>query len=582
MSPEKSRREGEKVWQRPKPRPGDGRPTVWLDYATAAGVTIRGEQVLPVLGGGRRKNAKLVDLLNTALNQHVDRVVVCGEFPQEGDAWLLPSAGESMEDFLPGWEARDHHTAGDITGRFTHIESGHKLELRTTAAWFTVYPMTPKQAQWSTVELARIVALGAKWKDSWPLLENPGATGRNLWKALAPSSYGMERMDPEIGHFIQATSPQGRNEHFVEGPSRCDCGDCPPLIAAGTEIPGFCYVDGRFMYAGVITSELGAAPAAWLNADDATALWNDPTEKGHYPARYHIRFTVPDDWFGPGMFAVKRNPDDPSSGWHWPNLPGATHTTWCDAAELVLARTWGWTDFEILEGIKLTKCNSLQPFTRAIQRMVTEVDTRWADTETTNYAQVRKVLGGAIKQMFRVTIGSFSARAPLTTKVTTDPAMIPATAQQFEAIRDEDTGQITHYTYKVATHSLDPDTWHPEIAARVWALSRVRTLHTPVKTLRKGPDGKTLKPKAGVLEVPPEALIGMQTDALYATYVPEWALPFTVSDDGTEFGGDDGSDGRLRVKGYVTGPMPAPATRTERGDLSLQAETNGLKDTPYA
>ncbi len=570
--PIKPRQPIEPEWQRPKARPGVVTSTVWLDYATAAGVTANADPVLPVLGGGRRKNATLVDLLNTAFNQHVDRVVVCGAFPADGRSWLLPQAGQSAEDFLPGWRAENPHLEGDITGRFTHEATGRKLELRTTKAWFPTYPLTPQQAQWSTLELARIVAAGAKWQ-GWPLLENPGATGRNLWKALAPKSYGMERLDPEIGRFIQATSPQGRNEHFVEGPSRCDCGDCLPLIPAGTQIDGFCYVDGRFMYAGVVTGELGAAPAHWLNAHDAEQLWNSD----HYhPARYNVRFTVPAFWEGPGLLGVKRDANDPESGWHWPNRPGATYETWVDVAELQLAEEWGWSDtpFEILEGIKLTKTNSLQPFTRAIFRMLDAVDEQWGDKPA-----AAQVLSSALKQMYRVTIGSFSARAPLTTITTQDPEQIPPSVEHFETLRDPDTGKITGYAYKVATHSNDPDTWHPEIAARVWALSRVRTLWTPIADPVHGAG----KEKRGALEIPMGQLIGMQTDAIYTTTIPEWTLPVgTTTPDGHSIGGDDGKNGRLRLKGWLPGPLEAPATRADRQLLSSQADSLGLSETPYA
>lgn len=566
------RAEVDDVAARPKPRPGILVPTVWLDYGTATGVTAQGQPVMAILGGRRTKHAQLVDLLNTALNQHVARLVVCGAFPADGREWLLPGEGVDWEDFLPGWEAGNPHLEGDITGRFTHVETGQKLELRTSRAWFPTYPLTPQQTQWATLELGRIVAEAVKWQ-GWPLLENPGATGRNLWKHLAPASYDMARMDPEIGRFIQATSPQGRNEHLVDGPSRCDCGSCLPTIAAGTQVPGFCYVDGRFMYGGVVTDDVGAAPAHWLNAADAEALFK---AKPLYPARYHVRFTVPDGWDTLGLLGVKRRDQDPESGWHWPNKPGTTWETWCDSAELNLAVTQGWDEpeLEIIEGIKLTKANSLQPLANATDRMLTAVAERWAGKNPA----AASVLSSAIRQMYRVTIGSFSARPPLTTVTVQDPEQIPPSVETFETVRDPDTGRVTGYLYKVATRVQDPDTWHPEIASRVWALSRTRTLCTPIAKSPHNGDGK-VAPKRGALDIPPEQLIGVQTDAIYTTVAPEWAFPLEtqgqVAGQWTAIGGDDGRNGRMRMKGYVPGPMTVPQTRTERQELVTQAERNG-------
>ncbi|MBU5183089.1 hypothetical protein J4N16_11430, partial [Cutibacterium acnes] len=43
-------------------------------------------------------------------------------------------------------------------------------------------------------------------------------------------------------------------------------------------------------------------------------------------------------------------------------------------------------------------------------------------------------------------------------------------------------------------------------------------------------------------------------------------------------GGDDGKDGRLRVKGVLPGPLEAPQTGSERAALSEQAEQVGLPE----
>ena len=43
-------------------------------------------------------------------------------------------------------------------------------------------------------------------------------------------------------------------------------------------------------------------------------------------------------------------------------------------------------------------------------------------------------------------------------------------------------------------------------------------------------------------------------------------------------GGDDGKDGRLRVKGVLPGPLEAPQAGSERAGLSEQAEQVGLPE----
>ena len=76
----------------------------------------------------------------------------------------------------------------------------------------------------------------------------------------------------------------------------------------------------------------------------------------------------------------------------------------------------------------------------------------------------------------------------------------------------------------------------------------------------------------GALQIDPNQLIGIQGDAIYTTHPEQWTLP-------EEHGGiDDGADGRIRLKGYLAGPLPAPLTIDERQKLSNQAEERGTDD----
>ena len=146
-------------------------------------------------------------------------------------------------------------------------------------------------------------------------MDRPGAEGINLWKLRTPESYRMEPMDPELGALIQHTSPQHRYELCVDdgNPEDREKG-WRPTVPAGP-IPNFVYIDGRFMYAGSVTGEIGAAPATLLSATEARDLF---TNNPWHPARYHIRFTVPSWWDDIGLLPVKRTKG--RAGWFWPCL----------------------------------------------------------------------------------------------------------------------------------------------------------------------------------------------------------------------------------------------------------------------
>ena len=326
-------------------RPAPHRPpdpvTVWLDIDTARGVDAAGNEILPVLGGRRTKRATLSDLLTTALHHHARRLIVCGDIPDQPQSWLLPDTPAHTREFIKDWHVRGlFMLAGrPARGRFTHKETDRNVDVLVADEWFPGQVLTPVQARWAWRELTDIIA--TRIDRDWALMDRPGAEGINLWKLRTPESYGMEPMDPELGVLIQRTSPQHRYELCVD---TGDSGDREegwrPTAPAGS-IPNFVYVDGRFMYAGSVAGEIGAAPATLLGATEAHDLFTDDP---WHPARYHVRFTVPSWWDGIGLFPVKRTQG--RAGWFWPNVPGATYETWVDAAELKLAIDEGWdTEF---------------------------------------------------------------------------------------------------------------------------------------------------------------------------------------------------------------------------------------------
>ncbi|MCM4180321.1 hypothetical protein P15_06760, partial [Cutibacterium acnes P15] len=199
---------------------------------------------------------------------------------------------------------------------------------------------------------------------------------------------------------------------------------------------------------------------------------------------------------------------------------------------------------EFLAGIKLTKVDPIRGWVKTIQDMIGMAESRWADKSPTATA----LLTSALKNMLRVTIGQMSASNPVTTTVVYDAEDIPSDIEGFEVIRNNH-GDVIAYQYETARRRPDPDTWHPEIAARIWALSRVRTLNTPIADPATGKNATT---RGGALRT--RCLLAIHGDAIYTSSVPTWALSVAQG------GGDDGKDGRLRVKGVLPGPLEAPQT----------------------
>lgn len=547
-------------------RPAPHRPIpdriLWLDWTSGRGLDWDGRSVEPIMDS-RRKYVRLVDLLETARHHHADRIMLCGKEPS-GWSWLVPapsmgSGPEAMQKFLPGWVDTGSYLERPARGRFQHVETAQKVQVMLASEWIPG-GCDPVRGLWTFNRVTEVVA-EAIHRD-WGLMRTPSATGLNIWKLTAAPSYDMAPMDPTIGALIQHTEPQHRFESFL-ATDRCGCGDCIPLIDSA-EIEGFCYADGRFMFH-VVPKPLGAAPAYMMSGDEAEQLYRqDP----YHPARYRVQVTMDEFWMGPGLFPVKH--DNPELGWHYPNRGGCTFETWVDSHELTKGlASLGVERLEFLEGIRLTKTNSMEPFVGAIDRMLKlteQLKEGGQDVSPMGKAAVASV----IKAMYRSTIGAMSRRARLTSHFTADADQVPADSIDLERV---DNGW--RYKTRAATNPRDWETWHPEIAARVWGASRARMLETPVaKSLLDrdaiiGADGKRKTRTYGLLQIDPEQLIGIQGDAIYTTRPMEWTLPEDLG------GGDDGKDGRIRIKGYLPGPLPTPQSTSERQVLSNKAEAEG-------
>ena len=515
-------------------------PTLWLDVETGAGVDDAGSPVRPILGG-RRKKPALVDLLNTAAHHRATRIMLSGQFPTVSATkthWLLVAT--------EGWAAAGHYIKDDRppTGRFVSAASGHRVEVRVAREWFGTDGIAPASAREAMQLLSLVLAKALPGH----LAASPTATGQNIWAYALPKDLDPPLLAPDLAELIHHTSGQHRTEHLVEGRSRCDCGDCLPLIGAGTEIPGFCYVDGRFMYS-ALCREVGVGGRR-LTQLQAQAWAMDSYAR----ARYRVRFTVPHWWDTLGLLGVFR-PE--TAQWHYPNRPGASYETWVDAVEVRIARTaWGDGAVEILEGIAFDRGRPLDNFAARIMKARDNAADLDADPH------LIEAVEAALRAILLQTIGGFHSEGRDRTMVVESTFQVPPEHQG--TIRTY--GDVVTYLLPAQLNERLQQFHHPEYSAQVWARERARILLGPTAPYQQA--GAEWK-EWGALEVVPSQLIGVNGDALYLTSVPQACLPVARG------GGDDGRTGRLRVKGWIGEAMPVPATTEARNTLRGRAEAYG-------
>jgi len=514
--------------------------TLWLDVETGVGVDDSGAPVRPILGGRRQKPA-MIDLLNTAAHHGAARVMLSGKFPAVSATkthWLLVTT--------EGWRAAGHYIKDDRppTGRFVRAGDSHRLEVRVAREWFGTDAIAPASAR----EAMRLLALVLAKALPGHLAASPTATGQNIWAYSLPKDLDPPSLDPELAELIHHTSGQHRTEHLVEGRSRCDCGDCLPLIPAKAQVPGFAYVDGRFMYS-ALCREVGIGGRR-LTQQQARA-W---AEDSYARARYLIRFTVPQGWDTLGLAPVWRAD---AAQWHYPNRPGATYDTWVDAVELSIMRSW-WGDHavEILEGIAFDRGRPLDNFAARILKARDNAAALDADPHLIDAVE------SALRAILLQTIGGFHSLGRDRTMVVESTFDVPP--QHQGTIRAY--GDVITYLLPAELNARLQQFHHPEYSAQVWARERARILQGPTAAYTdRGHEWK----QWGALEVDPSQLLGVNGDALYLTTVPQACLPTERG------GGDDGKVGRLRIKGWIGESMPAPPTTEARNNLRGRAEALG-------
>lgn len=535
---------------RPTPFRHVGRiPTLWADYTTGQGVLGNGQRVQPKIGP-RRKNPNLQDMLDTAADVGAERIMFTGKVPAADQGqrhWLLVQT--------PGWSSHGHWLGTPITGRFERTATGQKVEVRTASEWFGSTPLNPDQARtaWDALE----TVVGAFFPDA-KLMKTPARTGANLWALSLPANVDPMPVTSDIAEELHRTSGQHHIEHLVAGPSLDTHADCVALVdpEQTPKIPGFGYVDGRFMYA-ALCRELGIGPAIRLNkADTWDMLERDPYAR----ARIYVQFRVPESWNHIGIFGCQHA--DVRHGWYYPNRPGAIGETWADAAEIQIARAHGWM-VDPQEAVVFTtrvpglhdktKTVTARPLDTWASRLIKAREAVDADMEMPQI--IKTAVSGAMRAMLIQTIGNFASRGRRQTFVSYDPKDVDPNASD---VRRQ--GKAFVWT---TTPVVDPATqkfYRPELAMQVWARGRARLLSGPMANGLKG----------GALHVPAHTLLGVRGDAIYTTELPQWSLPVERG------GGDDGKIGRMRLQGWLDGPIKTPLTEADRNTLRQKAAARGV------
>lgn len=553
--------------------------TFFMDWETGAGVTDTGTRfTCPTSGGRKRPSLRdRLDFIGSRLSQVAGQatLMLTGPTPKALPGSLNESRHWLLVKEKGKWVSEGHWLGTPPTGRFRHKETRAYIEVKTAAEWFGSTTLNPEQARQSFQVLDAL--LGQQFGKHLPhgattaLLKTPGATGTNLWAASLPSTLTIEPLTADVAEEIHATSGQHHLEHCVAGPSADQHPDVLPLIDPKvlTHLDGFSYVDGRFMYAS-LCNRLGVGPGIRLKRSEAADLLR---EDPYARARFRIKFTVPDDWHHVGIFGIQHQ--DVNAGWFYPNRPGATGETWADAAEIFVAQKFGWG----IDPIEAVVFNKKMPSQRkrfhgsdhTARRH--EVEAKPLDTWAKKLTEARdmitwdpelpdwlkKAVGAALRAILIQSIGSFASRGRSKTVETDNPATVPpeftSTLQRM--------GQSWIYKVPQAMNERQRQFYHPELAAQVWGRGRAKVLWN-----------RTNDVACGALTLPGSSVIGINGDAVYSSVLPQWSLP------GEEGGADDGKAGRLRLQGWVPGPVKTPIDRAARDRLRDRAAKNGASQIP--
>ncbi len=437
-----------------------------------------------------------------------------GEIPA---GWVMSPQGHYLSEEPVGhWERE----------RQEHDGARHVLEVMLADQWFGDGEYSVREAAHAWYLLQRWVA--EKFGEDAIMLATPATTGRDLWrrtigwtKDKKPQVYPV--LSDELRGLISSTSGQGRREVLTDGPRR---------------VPGFAQYDMRFAYSALAWGMPVGAPTMVTSQQFAALPEGEQMQMLAKRGRWLVRATVPNGWNGPGILMAPSGP----KGWCYPKTPGQSFATWTTGSELMLALHNEWP-VSIWEGFYFTEGKPLNTW----KDRLTEQYLAWQIPTDAIPAPVARLARAALRSMMLFSLGAFASRTHLVTHtVPNTPAgekQLPSRAP-VRIVGDhwvwEEKAERSGWVARLA---------HPEWSAEIWGRCRARLLQCPTGT--KGV-------YTGALHVPPGAVLGMRTDALYLGYDPGWK--------------DDGQVGRFRRQAYIDHEIDRPVTDAELSALKRSAQ----------
>lgn len=480
VTPDESRKTSASASQgRTSARTRRNRVTVYADWKAGRAVTDTGRSLSFPASGSLSELAHSI----TAAGIEVERIYLCRERPADYAAWLMDKG--MFAEYTPGKNGHffDEKDEEKHLARWQHRASGRELEVQHIYTWFGD-ECTPEQASAAMNLLTQSVQRA--FSTDTPLYRTPSLTFQTLWTIInRRTGKTFPLLPPEIRQLIRETSGQGRVELLT-----------PDELERISEID---YYDGRFMYAAL--------------------TWGMPTElashdflneyAGKVPARYRIRFTVPENWRHVGLFMV---PKDAVTGnardkgeWLFPGekYAGQSFETWADGSELDVAYNLPagmprW-NIEILERMvfkperESAAVKPLDTITEKLRTMREQLAQAANDERTPDERKVLYQLAAAgARNILLHGIGSFHRHErAVTILASRNDAPDEFIHMSPEPLYDD----VYAFQVMQKTAQWTQQFEHPEWSALIWARCRARMTRA-------------------ALSVPREHIIAIRTDAI--------------------------------------------------------------------